>query len=171
MAISTPGDIVLDVMRAADPEKVQAARAQLQRMAASAPAQDSFSIEPAAATPPAGGGASAAFQQFEAMVLGTFFQSMLPEDSSAVYGQGLSGEMWKSILAQHLGEAVSQRGGIGIANRLLADRYQDGDKAVPLAAVSDGPQRTALDTQNSLSRALLQELQRTTAQSLDSSGA
>jgi Rod binding domain-containing protein len=79
--------------------------------------------------------------------------------------------MWKSILAQHLGEAVSQRGGIGIANRLLADRYQDGDKLVPLAGVSDGPQRSALDTQNSLSQALVQELQRKVAQSLDKSGA
>ena len=172
MAISPPGDIVLDVIRAADPQKVQAARAQLQRIAQSAATAESFAAEPAASSaPPSGDKADSAFQQFEAMVLGTFFQSMLPEDSSAVYGEGLSGEMWKSILAQHLGEAVSQRGGIGIANRFLADRYRDGEQVVPLAGASDGPQRVALDTQSSLSRALVQELERQTAQSLFSDDA
>jgi peptidoglycan hydrolase FlgJ len=150
---------------------VRAARAQLQRFAQSAPAQETFAAEPADSTQRASSGAGAAFQQFEAMVLGTFIQSMLPDDTSSVYGQGLSGEMWKSILAQHLGEAVSQRGGIGIANRLLADRYQDGDKLAPLTGISDGPQRAALDAQNSLSQALVQELQRKVAQSLDKSGA
>jgi peptidoglycan hydrolase FlgJ len=171
VAISPPGDIVLDVMRAADPEKVQAARAQLQRIAQSSQARETFAAGLADGAPPASSGADNAFQQFEAMVLGTFFQSMLPEDASAAYGEGLSGDMWKSILAQHLGETVSRRGGIGIANRLLADRYREGEKVVPLAGVSDGPQRAALDTQNSLSQALVQELQRQTAQSLFSDSA
>jgi peptidoglycan hydrolase FlgJ len=172
VAISPPGDIVLDVMRAASPDKAQAARAQLQRLAQLAKTTDSsFTAEPAVGAPRAAAGADNAFQKFEAMVLGTFFQSMLPSDSSAVYGEGLAGDMWKSILAQHLGEAVSERGGIGIANRLLADRYREGENVVPLAGASDGPQRAALDTQNSLSQALVQELQRQTAQSLISDNA
>ena len=171
MAISPPGDIVLDVMRAANPEKAQAARAQLQRLAQSAQATGSFAAEPTAGAPGATGGAENAFQKFEAMVLGTFFQSMLPADASAIYGEGLAGDMWKSILAQHLGEAVAERGGIGIANRLLADRYREGENVVPLAGASDGPQRAALDTQNSLSQALVQELQRQTVQSLISDNA
>lgn len=166
MAISPPGDIVLDVMRAANPDKAQAARAQLQRLAQSAQATGLFAAELTEGAPRASKGADNAFQQFEAMVLGTFFQSMLPADASAVYGEGLAGDMWKSILAQHLGEAVSERGGIGIANRLLADRYREGENVVPLAGASDGPERAALDTQHSLSRALVEELQRQTAQSL-----
>lgn len=171
VAISPPGDIVLDVMRAADPQKVQAARAQLQRIAQSASATGTFAAELDVGAPRASNDADNAFQQFEAMVLGTFFQSMLPEDASAVYGDGLSGDMWKSILAQHLGEAVSDRGGIGIANRFLADRYREGEKVVPLTGASDGPQRAALDTQASLSQALVQELQRKTAQSITADNA
>lgn len=172
MAITPPGDIVLEVMRAAGPEKAQAARAQLQRLAQSAQAGGApFVAEPAAGAPGADAGADNALQKFEAMVLGTFFQSMLPSEASTVYGEGLAGDMWKSLLAQHMGEAVAERGGIGIANRLLADRYYEGDKVVPLSGASDGPQRAELDTQNRLSQALLQELQRQTAQSLVSDDA
>src|SRR5690606_23711272 len=119
VAISPPGDIVLDVMRAADPERVEAARAQLQWAAQSTAGADApFQMAAAAAPKPADGGAGEAYRQFEAMVLGTFVQSMLPDEASSVYGEGLAGDMWKSILGQHLGEAISERGGIGIANRL-----------------------------------------------------
>lgn len=166
MAISPPGDIVLDVMRAADPERVEAARAHLQRAAQSAAGTGAqFQMAAAAAPKPAEGGAGEAYRQFEAMVLGTFVQSMLPEEASSVYGDGLAGDMWKSILGQHLGEAISQRGGIGIANRLLADRYVEGDKVVPLSGAA-GEARAAIDTQTSLSQALVQEMQRATAQSI-----
>lgn len=166
MAISTPGDIVLDVMRAADPQKIEAARAQLQRVSQAAAATGTFEVATAAAAPRAADGGAGAFQQFEAMVLGTMFQSMLPQDSASIYGEGLSGDMWKSILAQHLGEVTAARGGIGIANRFLADRYREGEDVVPLAGASGGPQRASLDAQNSLSQALVQELQRQAAQSL-----
>ena len=99
------------------------------------------------------------------MVLGTFVQSMLPDEASSVYGEGLAGDMWKSILGQHLGDAIADRGGIGIANRLLNDRYREGDRVVPLAG-ADGEARAALDIQTSLSQALVLEMQRATAQSL-----
>lgn len=166
MAISPPGDIVLDVMRAADPARVDAARAQLQRATQSAQVGTQFEIAPLTAPKPADGGSGDAFRQFESMVLGTFVQSMLPDEASSVYGDGLAGDMWKSILGQHLGEAISARGGIGIANRLLADHYRDGDRVASLAGAS-GEARAALDAQASLSQALVHELQRATAQSID----
>jgi len=166
VAISPPSDIVLDVMRAADPARVEAARAQLQRAARSAGAPDmSFRAQPVAAPKPADGGAGEAYRQFEAMVLGSFVQSMLPSEASAVYGEGLAGEMWKSMLGQQLGDAISQRGGIGIANRLLADSYREGEKVVSLSGAA-GEARAQLDTQTSLSQALVQEMQRATAQTI-----
>jgi flagellar protein FlgJ len=166
VAISPPSDIVLDVMRAADPERVEAARAHLQRASRSAAGADaSFPTIPAAAPKPAPNSAGEAYRQFEAMVLGTFVQSMLPDEASSVYGEGLAGDMWKSILGQHLGDAISQRGGIGIANRLLNDRYREGDRVVPLAGAA-GEAHAELDTQTSLSQALLQQMQRATAQTI-----
>jgi hypothetical protein len=64
------------------------------------------------------------------------------------------------------GDAVAARGGIGIANRLLADHYREGDRKVALSGVPGGPAQAALDDQNCLSRALVQELQRKAAQPL-----
>ncbi len=65
--------------------------------------------------------AHAPFAQFEALVLQTFIQAMLPKDAESVYGKGLSGEMWQSMLAEKIAEQVTRRGGIGIAARLTED--------------------------------------------------
>jgi Rod binding domain-containing protein len=101
-----------------------------------------------------------AYRKFESMVLSTFVQSMLPKDAGSVYGEGLSGDMWKSLLAQQLGTVISDRGGIGIADRLLKDHYYEGDTKVALAGVSQGPDKDRLDQKHRLSDALVQELQR-----------
>jgi peptidoglycan hydrolase FlgJ len=61
------------------------------------------------------------FAQFEALVLQTFIQAMLPKNAESVYGKGLSGDMWQSMLAQKIAEQVAQRGGVGIAARLAED--------------------------------------------------
>lgn len=166
MAISPPGDIIMDVMRAAEPERAQEARAQLQRIAEGARPPTAFET----ATSLASSRVSAKegegpYQKFEAMVLGTFFQSMLPDSTDSVYGEGMSGDMWKSLLAQQLGDTVAERGGIGIANRLLADHYREGDQRIPLTGAS-GEAHAARDAQQRLSKALVDELQRKAAQSL-----
>jgi peptidoglycan hydrolase FlgJ len=64
---------------------------------------------------------AAPFVEFEALVLQTFIQSMLPKDAETVYGKGLSGEMWQAMLAEKIASQVTQRGGIGIAARLAKD--------------------------------------------------
>lgn len=156
----------MDVMRAAAPERAQAARAQLQRIAEGARPPAAFEVATSLNAPraPSGQG-DGPYQKFEAMVLGTFFQSMMPKNTDSVYGGGLSGDMWKSLLAQQLGDSVAARGGVGIANRLLADHYREGDRRVPLAGAS-GEAHAALDAQQRLSKALVDELQRKAAQSL-----
>jgi Rod binding domain-containing protein len=166
LAISPPGDIIMDVMRAAEPERAQAARAQLQRIAEGArpPAAFEATTSLASARVPAKEG-EGPYQKFEAMVLGTFFQSMMPDSTSSVYGEGMSGDIWKSLLAQQLGDTVAQRGGIGIANRLLADHYREGDQRVPLAGAS-GEVHAARDAQQRLSKALVDGLQRKAADAL-----
>src|SRR5690606_10401638 len=66
----------------------------------------------------------ASFKRFEAMVLQTFIQNMLPRDGAAVYGKGMAGDMWKSLLAEKVAEVMADRGGIGIADRVLGERYE-----------------------------------------------
>jgi peptidoglycan hydrolase FlgJ len=169
LAISPPSDIVLDVARAAEPQALEAARARLASRAGivlgSAGAGQPFSLGDmrnsalgnAAAQ---AGAAPETYRKFEGVVLASFVQSMLPDHTDSVYGEGISGEMWKSLMSQELGTVMADRGGIGIADRLLKDRYAEGDAKVALTGMSDGPQKAVHDRAETLSSALVNELQR-----------
>jgi Rod binding domain-containing protein len=61
-----------------------------------------------------------AAQKFEAFVLQTFIQDMMPETAESVYGSGVSGDFWKSMMAEKIAEQVAQRGSIGIADFVRA---------------------------------------------------
>ncbi|MFB2549641.1 rod-binding protein [Ensifer soli] len=137
MAISPPSDLVLDVVRAADPTQVQEAQAKLKANKAAfeatslADAGNGF----ASAVSLLGGNKGTAslsdisnrteapkipevYRKFEAMVLQNFVKSMLPSDSEGIYGKGTAGDMWKSMMADQLGAALAEGDGIGIAARL-----------------------------------------------------
>jgi Rod binding domain-containing protein len=175
LAISPPSDIVLDVARAVDPAELAAARTQLAERARAGVGKTGFPEITPTETPSknmtdmrfaghAGadrtGKTPEAYRKFEAVVLQSFMQSMMPKDSEAVYGKGLAGDMWKSELAKQLGTVLSERGGIGIANRLLKDHYMVGDKKVALTGASEGARKDEADMKRMLSTALVQEIQR-----------
>lgn len=173
MAISPPSDIVLDVARAIDPSGVEAAREALARRvgSVSAAAADAFSLDGAgnaraALTDTGKPEAPASFKHFEAMVLQTFIQNMLPKEGSAVYGKGMAGDMWKSLLSEKVADVMAERGGIGIADRVLGDHYVDGKKTLSVGPVSGGPEAAEADRQSMLSTALVQEMQRKLTKSL-----
>ena len=169
MAISPPGDIVMDVLKAADPTAVETARTRLASMASGAAESLGFSVTASSAMPGRSESAAKtpeAFAKFEAMVLQTFLQNMMPQDTTSVYGEGLAGEMWQSLLAEKLADTMAARGGIGIADRILRGYYMDGETKVPLQGVSHDPGKAERDSQEMLSVALVQELQRKVTQSL-----
>lgn len=140
MAISPPSDLVLDVVRAADPTQVQAAQEKLKanraafRASSLADAGVGFN---AALNQANSAGFEAgvsrvghgrvkpadipqAYKDYEGVFLQNFVKTMLPEDSEDVYGKGLSGDMWKSMTAEHIGDAISKSGGVGIAEQLFS---------------------------------------------------
>ena len=167
MAISTQNDIVLDVMRAVDPAAAETARARLASFAtragemkfeATAPVPDKTASEPSPT--------AETFAKFEAVVLQTFLQSMMPSDTESVYGEGMAGDMWQSMMAEQLANVMAERGGIGIADRILRDHYVADGKKVAINGVSSDPAKADRDTQEMLSVALVQEMQRKLAQSL-----
>ena len=84
----------------------------------------------------------------------------------SVYGKGMAGDMWKSLLAEQLATVMADRGGIGIAEKVMGDHYFEGENKVSVGAVSGGPDKAETDRQNLLSTALIQELQLRTARSL-----
>lgn len=171
MAISPPSDIVLDVARAAGPADIAAAREALARKAGG-PAAPFTVGEPTLSRATAGASgpdvnAANKYQRFEAMVLQTFIQNMLPKDAEGVYGKGLAGDMWKSQLSERLADVMAARGGIGIARKMLADHYMEGKRTVPVGPVSGGPEHAAMDQQASLSTSLVQQMERRVVRSLD----
>lgn len=140
MAISPPSDLVLDVVRAADPSQVEAAQAKLKAtraaFAATSLAEKGAGFESAIDILNSAGSKSGlanaspankaseipeAYKQFEGVVLQNFLKSMMPEESEAVYGKGNAGEIWKSMMAEQIGATIAERGGIGIAEQMYSD--------------------------------------------------
>jgi flagellar protein FlgJ len=138
LPISAPNHVALDVMRPPALPDIAAARTELARRSDAA-ANATFSVEGATeAAAPAEAGKTTTpetFRRFEAMVLQTFIQNMLPKDGAAVYGKGMAGEMWKSMLAEKVAAVVAERGGIGIADRMLGGRYAA--EAKPVAETTE----------------------------------
>ncbi|WP_338305220.1 rod-binding protein, partial [Bradyrhizobium ottawaense] len=60
------------------------------------------------------------YRKFEAFILQTFVETMLPKESEQVFGKGTAGGVWKSMLAEQLGSQLAKGNGIGIAKQLAA---------------------------------------------------
>ena len=151
----TPSDIVLGVALAADPQKQRAAAERLRSLSAAARAEldapvwqanVAQSIEggqadvagpPVQSAMPSGRKlarkAPDAFGQLEAVVMQTFIQSMLPKNAKHVFGKGLAGDVWRSMLAEKLANELARSGQVGLASRLQA-----GSAAGRPAAVGPG---------------------------------
>lgn len=167
MAISPPSDIVLDVARAADPNRQQVAFERLQRMGSgvagtqfaaavdeagslrSAPglagAREKFaSLMPAKLNdaPSAAQTKSAkTMQQFEAQVISTFIEQMLPEASINNFGSGTAGGVWRSMLSEQIANQIAKAGGLGIRQKVeaaIAARNDTGADAAAGNAVAAG---------------------------------
>lgn len=175
MAISPPSDIVLDVLRAADPQQAAAAQAKLASARAPSVAPAAFSTDIASA-PEAraamrtnnnnAAGRPEAYQKFEAMVLQSFLQSMMPSDSENVYGDGMAGDMWKSMLAEQIAGVMAKSGGIGIADSVMGDYTMERDQKVALTDTTTAAANSQRGENGLLSSALIDEMQRRMVQSI-----
>ncbi|XUY27186.1 rod-binding protein [Agrobacterium sp. rho-8.1] len=173
MAISPPSDLVLDVVNAADPTQVMAAREKLRSVSAANEASvltasnAGFasainSIDTAAGKAGVGNihhiktdeKIPETYRKFEASVLSTMLQNMMPKESEEVYGKGSAGDFWKSMMAEQMADAVSKRGGIGIAEQAYSQAMQkmrnaeaptkmnEDDKSLAVSMVTDFQRRT-----------------------------
>nr|WP_274706795.1 rod-binding protein [Allorhizobium sonneratiae] len=61
------------------------------------------------------------YREYEGVVLQNFISNMLPKDSEALYGKGSAGEIWRSMMAEQIGNTIANRGGIGIAKQMYAE--------------------------------------------------
>ncbi len=149
MSVFPATDIVMDVAQAAEPSRLDAALKRLNNVAASsASGGERFgaifsSVGAASPLPPPGDAphntvsfastsapaarsdpASAAAQKFEAFVLQTFIETMLPKEGSAVFGHDAGAGVWRSMMAEQLGNQIAKAGGIGL-QKMLSHRLQE----------------------------------------------
>ncbi|MCJ9703540.1 MULTISPECIES: rod-binding protein [unclassified Bradyrhizobium] len=145
MIVTATPDLVLDVLEAADPVAQRAATAKLDALKSS-DADFAATMDAEAGKAAAAAGQSATkvseaqsdavngapvrvikapasgevYRKFEAFILQTFVETMLPKESEEVFGKGTAGGVWKSMLAEQLGNQLAKGKGIGIAERLAA---------------------------------------------------
>jgi len=159
VSISPPSDIILDVARAADPERYRVAADRLTRLGSASPSEKTdfaaiFGALTGSATTSGSPDISAQVQSvadrmlraewhgkaansgpvsiekaqrdLEGMLLQNVIESILPKDSGGLYGGGVAGGMWRSVLAEQIGAQIARAGGIGISARVF--------KSHPIAA-------------------------------------
>ncbi|SEH75870.1 MULTISPECIES: rod-binding protein [unclassified Tardiphaga] len=137
-------DLIADVMKAADPAAQRVAATRLERMAPAGEANfasavaDEFAAGQAAqsakSAPVSGGeitstpiirkaeGSNPVYRKFEAFVLQMFVETMLPKDAEDVFGKGTAGNIWRSMLAEQIGNEMAKGNGVGIAKQLAKSR-------------------------------------------------
>lgn len=135
MAINPPSDLVLDVARAADPDTMRASVERLRSLSgkgAGAVDTGTGAALSFASLETVGDGeralahdaapADKAYKKFEAFMLQSFVESMFTSDTKSVFGQGIAGDYWKSMMAEAIANKMTDAGGIGIARTLQSDR-------------------------------------------------
>ncbi len=136
MAISPASDLILDVARAADPQKAMATTKALAAASGDVSSEFVAALDrlPPAAAPPRGltyknpvvsltereTPARKAEIGLEGMLLKNMIDQMLPKDASDVYGAGVAGDVWKSMLSEKIAGEIAKSGALKIGERLFA---------------------------------------------------
>lgn len=134
-------DLITDVINAADPAAQRHAASRLERLTPamkagfSAALNDEFaagqatavhtqSAAPVPTTPVVRQteGSHGTYRKFEAFILQMFVESMLPKDAEQVFGKGSAGNIWRSMMAEQIGNEMAKGKGIGIAQQLAKSR-------------------------------------------------
>ena len=157
MSIAPPSDIIFDVAQAADPQRLQAATTKLNALAtasggasvdfqtllasaAARPAAAGVPRPPASSPLPSGHATTlnpqmSPYRKFEAVLLQTFVQEMLPKDAH-LFGDAASGDAVRSMLAEQLADQLAKSGRIGIA-RMIEKAHGPQTAAGSAAEASD----------------------------------
>jgi peptidoglycan hydrolase FlgJ len=140
MAFNPRTDVVLEVLSAADPSRASLAAqrlnalagsnvpagdfaADLNRAASATPAPLASAVDARSRLTAASAGPDKLGQaktQFQAMMLNSFVGELLPKDTGEVFGQGMAGDMWRSMLAEQVSMQIAKSGKLGLARRLFA---------------------------------------------------
>jgi flagellar protein FlgJ len=167
MSLAPSTDLVLEVSRAADPDRAAAVADKLKALSAqgaASPQDFAAALDTAAAArahpgppaPPLGAPVSRAHKaetKLESVMLSEFIGEMLPKDTPSAYGQGYAGDMWRSMLAERVADQIAASGRLGLASRLFANHPVSGGEKLLAPDHLHGlaQARTTLASANALS--------------------
>jgi flagellar protein FlgJ len=169
MSILPQTDIVTEVARAADPQKLHNAITRLSELSETrvrpnddqfsglvrgmdngartnigvASAQRSMAVIPgfdraAGSLRPASSiespRADDATRKFEAFIIQSWIQTILPSQDHGFFGQGAAGGIWRSMLAEQIGNQIARSGGIGLKEMLERHWVQQASQAESTAS-------------------------------------
>lgn len=151
MSIFPATDLVLDVGRAADPSKRDAALNRLERMSGAASAEKfsadsptssralrsspygAMSTHAASRMPTTSAHASteapAVYKKFEAFILQTWLETLLPKLEGGAYGHDNAGGVWRSMMAEQLGDQLAKSDSLGLARVIGSGKTSEIDPA------------------------------------------
>ncbi|CFX55039.1 protein of unknown function [Candidatus Filomicrobium marinum] len=173
MGINPSTDLIVDVMRQADPVKVREAAERLaevgravrvERLDANFASLVKDAIGEGETLARSGGGAPqgpvqvvdshpgvrmaeklAPGQQLESFVLTQLLENMMPKDADSLFGSGTAGSYWRSMLAEKLAAELTMAGGVGLTEQLGLSGMRDDPKMATamLGAVLNGGRASA----------------------------
>lgn len=162
MAYDFGSDVVLDAIRAAGAGPNLPQLQHTNKSAGVVPRKEmneaKFKLPPATSLPEHEAKAET-YRRFEAAVLTTFIQSMLPKEDSEVFGKGLAGDMWRSQMAEKIADQMADRGGVGIAASLMKDYLVDGEQVIPISGVRDPVSERTFSQAGDKATSLIQAVQ------------
>ncbi len=139
-----PEDLISDVLKSANSTLLATATSRFSESANEAQAFNNVASVPknhhtknAVANP--------GNEKFEAMMLRSFVEDMMPKASSDLYGEGTAGEVWRSMQADFISQEIAKGGGIGIAKQLDA---QDQINRIGISPHSSSRDAFTASTQN-----------------------
>ncbi|WP_018264562.1 rod-binding protein [Methylosinus sp. LW4] len=151
MSIFPATDLVTEVARAADPARRNAAVTRLSDVSNATPSNvDGFaaivadngkaskSVEPFVAAPMVRDETAAATratirpgeatQKFEAFVIQSSLEAMLPKSENGYFGHGTAGDVWRSMIAEQIGDQIAKAGGLGLRKLLDHNLASSGER-------------------------------------------
>ncbi|TCD16229.1 rod-binding protein [Oricola cellulosilytica] len=124
MAVEFPSDLILDVARAADPSAAADIRSQRAGAGQLARAHETTDATKVA-------------KEFEALLVGNMISEMMGDGDESVFGEGFAGDMWKSMMAEHVAMAVVEGADFGVASKITKHFVRDGDTIAPVGGIND----------------------------------
>lgn len=141
MSIFPATDLVTEVAQAADPTRRNAAVARLSDLSAVPPAsvdgfadliaenrkagqaaRPSVAVLPMAPNGPVSSSLNVrpgeATQKFEAFIIQSCLETILPKSEGGFFGRGAAGDVWRSMVAEQIGDQIAKSGGLGLRKLL-----------------------------------------------------